>query len=247
MHLLIFALVNLCAATLSGAAGGGGGLISIPTLLLLGLSPANAVATGKFGGLGISAGTSLRFARERITDKRMLIIFSCLSGVAAIVGSLLLVKYQTHEKLLEEIVGYSILLVGVPMLYMKNLGLEPKQRSHVVKIAGGALLTVAVVVQAALGSGLGSLQMIILISCFGMTALVASATRRAMQLVVAVISLIVFITSGIVDYKYGFIGLVTSFTGGYIGAQIAIEKGNRFVINLFAAVSVLLALQLLFR
>jgi uncharacterized membrane protein YfcA len=245
MHLFIFALVNFAAAMLSGAAGGGGGLISIPTLLLLGLNPASAVATGKFGGLGISAGTSIRFAKEKITDRHTVIIFSILSGIGAIIGSLLLVKYQNHEKALENIVGYSILLVGVPMLYVRNLGLEPKERSRPIKLFGGLLLAAAVVLQAALGSGLGSLQLVVLMGCFGMTALVASATRRAMQLTVAIISLSIFIVSNIVDYKFGLIGLITSFVGGYCGAHVAIKRGNRFVVNLFAVTSILLALQLL--
>lgn len=247
MHLAIFALVNFLAASLSGASGGGGGLVSIPTLLLLGLSPANAVATGKFGGLGISFGTSLRFAKEKITDKRTLIIFSVVSAVGAAVGSLLLVKYQSHERLLENIVGYSILFVGVPLLYMRNLGLEARVTSTLMKIIGSTLLGLSVILQAALGSGLGALQLVVLIGCFGMTALVASATRRAMQLTVAIISLAIFIATGIVNYKYGAIGFITSFVGGYIGAHVALKKGNKFVVNLFAITSVLLALQLLFR
>ena len=247
MHLLIFAIVNVVAAALSGAAGGGGGLISIPTLLLLGLTPASAVATGKFGGLGIASGTSLRFAKEKLTDRHTVLIFSVLSALGAIVGSLLLVKYQHHERVLEDIVAYSILLVGVPLLYVRNLGLTAQERSPLTKTFGGLLLLAAIILQAALGSGLGSLQLVVLIGCFGMTALVASATRRAMQITVAVISLAIFVGSGIVDYKYGLTGLATSFVGGYLGAHIAIKRGNRFVINLFAATSVLLAVQLLLR
>lgn len=77
--------------------------------------------------------------------------------------------------------------------------------------------------------------MTVLISCFGMTALVASATRRAMQLTVASVSLVVFIAAGLIDYRYGLTGLATGLVGGYIGAHIAVKKGNKFIINLFAA------------
>jgi uncharacterized membrane protein YfcA len=245
MRLLIFAAINFLTSMLSGAAGGGGALISNPVLVLLGLSPATAIATTKFSGLGISSGTSLRFFREKLTDKRSLIIFSVVSGFGAIIGSLLLVKLSAHEQLLQDIMGLTILAVGIPLLYIRNLGVEAKARSRKIQLIGTFLLFLSVVFQAALGSGLGSLQLIVLIGCFGMTALVASATRRAMQLTVAVLSLIVLMLSGLVNYKYGVISFITALIGGYCGAHIAIKKGNRFVINLFAVTSAILALQLI--
>jgi len=247
MKLLIFAVVNFVAAVLSGAAGGGGALISLPTLLLLGLSPTTAIASSKFGGLGISAGSSLRFFREKLTDRRAVIIFSIFSAVGAVMGSLALVKLSSHEKLLQQIMGYAILLVGIPMLYFRGMGLERKVTSRRMKALGFFLIMISVIFQAGLSSGLGALQLIVLMGCFGMTALSASATRRMMQLTVAVISLLVFIFAGYVDYKYGMIALVTSSIGGFIGTHIAVKKGDKFVVNLFAITSAILALQLLWR
>jgi len=245
MKLLIFAVVNFVAAVLSGAAGGGGALISLPTLLLLGLSPTTAIASSKFGGLGISAGSSLRFFKEKLTDRRAVLIFSAISAVGAIIGSFALIKLSSHEKLLQQIMGYAILLVGIPMLYFRGMGLKTKVTSTRMKVLGFVVIIISVVFQAALSSGLGAIQLLALMGCFGMTALTASATRRMMQLTVAVISLLVFIFAGYVDYKYGAIAFVTSGIGGFIGTHIAVKKGDKFVLNLFAITSAILALQLL--
>ena len=245
IELVIFGMVNLAAAALSGAAGGGGGLISTPVLVLLGLSPSTAIATAKFGGFGLSAGSSLRFYREKITDKRTVIIFSILSAIAAFTGSLFLVRYSGYEAELQKILGYLILIVGIPLLYSRNMGLELKHRYVASRAAGTVILFFAMMMQAALGAGIGSLQMVILMGFFGMTALTASATRRSIQLVVASISLIIFIIAGLVDYSFGIVGLVSSFAGGYLGAHIAIKKGNKFILNIFAVTSALLALQLI--
>jgi uncharacterized protein len=225
MKLLIFGLVNLLAATLSGAAGGGGGLISLPLLVTLGLSPATAIATSKFGGFGIAAGTSVRFFQEKLVDRRTAILFSVMGAVAAVAGSFGLLALQHHEQLLQSILGITILVIGIPLLYIRNLGLKPVQRSVPVKLVGGMLM----------------------MSMFGMTALVATATRRVMQLVVATVSLGIFVVAGVVDYKYGVVGLITSGLGGFLGAHIAVKKGNKFVINLFAITSAILAIQLLWR
>lgn len=245
-ELVIFAVVNLMAATLSGAAGGGGGIISTPFLVLLGLSPATAIATAKFGGLGLSTGTSVRFFREDITNKRTVILFSLFGAAGALVGSVILTQISDQTELLEKIMGFVILFAGIPLLYLKNMGLKTTKRSRKVEIIGLVLLTLSVLLQAALSAGIGSLQLVVLMGCFGMTALTASATRRAMQLTVAIVSLLVYIIAGLVDYRFGVVSFTTSLIGGYLGAHIAIKKGNKFVINLFAITSALLALQLLF-
>lgn len=214
-------------------------------MVVLGLSPATAIATAKFGGFGISAGSSARFFKEKITNRRTVIIFSVMGAIGGVLGSSLLVKFSGYEEQLEKIMGFIILFAGIPLLYVRNMGIKASRKPLLIKIVGLVLLALAVLLQAAFGAGIGALQLVILMGFFGMTALTASATRRAMQLVVATVSLIVFISAGLVDYKFGLVGLVTSFAGGFIGAHIAVKKGNRFIINLFAITSAILALQLI--
>ncbi len=221
-------------------------MVSAPLMVILGLSPASAIATAKFGGFGLSAGASSRFFKEKITDKRTVIIFSLLGAVGALGGSLTLAHFSSHSELLQKLMGLVIVAVGIPMLYVRNMGLTTRPRGRWMKIIGLILMLAGIFLQVALGSGAGSLQMVILVCCFGMTALVASATRRAVQLTVATVSLVTYIAVGLVDYRFGMVMLLTSFAGGFIGAHIAVKKGNKFIINLFAATSVLLALQLLF-
>lgn len=247
LRLTVFGLINLLSSALSGAAGGGGSLIGVPVLVLLGLSPSQAIATSKFNGLGTAAGSSLRFFREKLTDRRIVILFSLVGAIGSVLGSLLLLHLSKHERLLQDITALAILVVGIPVLYARNMGLAVKVRSLPLKAVGLLLLLVGVLFQSALGAGLGSLQLVVLIGCFGMTALTASATRRVMQLTVAIISLGIFISVGLVDYRYGIIAFITSTIGGFMGAHIAIKKGNKFVVNLFAITSALLALQLLWR
>lgn len=245
MEILLFGVVNLVASILSGASGGGGGLISTPLMVLLGLTPAQAIATGKFGGLGIALGTSIRFRKEKITDRKTVVLFSLLGAVGAIIGSLLLLKIQEHTALLENLIAITILLVGIPMLYIRKIGLKPRMTPLWMKVIGCLLIIVVVLMQATMSAGVSSLLMIILIFFFGMRALVANATKRAVGLTVAIISLGIFITAAIIDYRFAFVSLFTSFAGGYIGAHVAIKKGDQFILNLFTVVSALLALQLL--
>jgi len=247
-HVLIFAAVNFAASILSGAAGGGGSLVGVPTMILLGLSPTTAIATSKFAGFGMASGGSLRFYREKLTTRRTVITFALVGAVGGALGSLFLVHVGSHHQLLlQRVTGVAILFIGIPVLYLKNLGIERHQRSRLVQGIGFGLIFAIVAFQAAFSAGMGAVQTIILMSFFGMTALVASATRRAMQLIVAITSLTILLLAGLPDLKYGLAAFMTAICGSYIGAHIAIKKGNKFVINLFAITSAILALQLLWR
>jgi len=247
-HLLIFATINLVASILSGASGGGASLVGVPLMILLGLPPATAIATSKFSGLGLATGSSARFYREKLTNRQTVIVFALLGAVGGAVGSTFLVRVGVkHQDVLQHITGYAILVVGIPMLYIRNIGIEQKKRSTPVHALGYVLVFLLVALQAALSSGMGSLQSIVMMACFGMTALTASATRRAMQLIVAVTSLTILLFAGIPSWQFGLVALPTAMLGSFIGAHIAVKKGNKFVINIFAITSFILALQLLWR
>jgi len=174
------------------------------------------------------------------------LIFSIVGGLLSLFGSLLLVHLQSQTEILQKIMGFVILFLGIPLLYLKNTGLHEAERPGWLKVTGSILIAISVFLQTIFASGIGGIQTIVFITCFGMTALAASATKRAMQLTVTSISLFVYIMAGLVDYRFGLAGFIASFAGGYVGSHIAIKKGNKFVLNLFAAVSAILALQLLF-
>ncbi|MGH7240630.1 MAG: sulfite exporter TauE/SafE family protein [Candidatus Saccharimonadales bacterium] len=235
----------MIASTLSGAAGGGGGMITTPFMVVLGLSPATAIATAKFGGLGLATGASSRFFKEQMLERRTILLFSAIGGIGALAGSLLLSNFSQHADIIRKLMGLVILLIGIPMLYIRKSSYKARQPNQSVKRIGYALLGVSTLLQASIGSGIGNLQMPLFIGLFGMTALKASASRRAMQITVSAVSSIVYIFAGLINYRFAIALVVTSLAGGYIGAHIAISKGNKFIINLFTAVSILLALRLL--
>lgn len=246
MKLLIFAVVNVIAAALSGAAGGGASLIGVPVLVMFGLSPVTAIATLTFNSVGLATGGSLRFYREKLVNRRTVIVFALVGAVGGAIGSIFLVRIgSAHQALLQQITGWIILLIGIPLLYVRNLGIEPQARARGVRSLGYVLMLLAAACTTAFSSGMGAIQTILLISCFGMTALTASATRRAVQLFTGLVSLTILVIAGAPNYSFGLVGLPTALLGSFIGAHIAVKKGNKFVINLFAITSAILAIQLL--
>lgn len=126
---IIYGVLNFIAAILSGASGSGGSLISgAPLLTLLGIPPAQAIATARFGGFGLSLGASGRFFREKITDKRAVIIFSIIGLISGLIGSSALVHFSNKTEILQKLIGLVILVIGIPTMYIRSMGLEFRQR-----------------------------------------------------------------------------------------------------------------------
>ncbi len=85
---LLLMLAAACAGFVDSIAGGGG-LITLPALLLSGLTPVEAVATNKLQGtFGVAAATA-GFARAGHIDFRSLAPLIAATAVGAALGALL--------------------------------------------------------------------------------------------------------------------------------------------------------------
>ena len=86
---------------------------------------------------------------------------------------------------------------------------------------------------------------IVLTNLFGFTQLEANATRRIPGILIALVSLMIFISYSLVDYKNGFAMLVGTYLGSSIGTKIAIKQGDVFVKWVLTGIIILLSLKLL--
>ena len=242
-ELIITFLVGVFSSILSGMAGGGGGLISAPFFILLGLPPQVAVATTKFGALGLTLGSLAKFRKTEHIRKEYVIYLSVLSIIAAVIGSRLLLL--SSNEAIEKLVG-GMMLVALPFVFIKNIGLVRLQPNPLKKGAGYALYFVILILQAAFGAGVGMTLMIVMMGFMGFTALEANATRRIPGFLLAGTALLIYMFSGVVYYGHGLAILVGMIVGGYIGTHIAIKQGNAFVKTIFAIVVAVLGINLLF-
>jgi uncharacterized membrane protein YfcA len=163
--------------------------------------------------------------------------------VATLIGNYTLL--QLSDAAMKKIVGF-MMLGSLPFLFSnKSVGLERKETSSLQKKIGYVFYFIVVICQAAFAGGIGVLIPVIMMSLFGMTALESAATRRVPGIVGALLSLIVYVTYGIVDYKHGITLLCGTFIGGWIGTHIAVKKGDLFVKRALMLVVLLLSFKLL--
>jgi uncharacterized membrane protein YfcA len=221
---LIFG-VSLLSGALSGMVGGGGGFIITPFFIAIGLTPQQAIATAKLGGAGLDVGSIAAF-RGRVKANQKLAMF--LTAAAALIGiaAVYFIRHlQNHN--LQQAMGTLILLM-MPFILIKHHRLKGRKRHSVIQLIGIAALMGIMLLQGVFSSGIGSLENVILILTFGLTALQASLIKRQFSVVMDLIMIAGLAGSGLINFNYGFIALAGCLLGGFIGSRFAIKKGEKF-------------------
>lgn len=215
-----------------GTATGGVGLVIVPLLMAIGLSPHVAVATTRFS---IFAGDliGLRVFQKGGKVDHALVLPVLLLGIAgSVFGSIALV--WTPGPLVEKFLGAFLLLMLPTMLFHKNVGLRSVSApSSVRKAAGFVLLFCISVIGSFFSVAAGLLGRTTLMTCFGQTYLQSAATRKIHALGAGIISVLVFAWSGIFDLPTVIVLTPAMILGSLLGSRFALRKGDTWVQVLF--------------
>lgn len=225
-----------------GAIAGGGGLISIPFLIFLGIPPQITLATNKFGGLGLSFGALFKFIKEKKIIWKYAFLLSLFGILGSVIGSLALLTINVN--LLQKIIGILLILLIPTFFYKKNFGLEEKPTSQKRKILGCIFYFLISIIAGVFG-GLGFITISIVIFFFGLSIIKANATELFSYSVFSLSSVIIFAFNGIIDYKIGMMLFMGMLIGGYLGAHTAIKKGDKWVKFVFSIIVIVSAIKIL--
>lgn len=238
MHLLPYlfiAMAGLISGGLSGASGGGGGMLMIPAFILVGLPPQIAVATGKMNGLGAAFGGLSAFAKTGLIRKDILKI---MLPIAVLIGVATPFIFAAIDSRFFQFILGLILILLIPTLFIKKKTLAIPTKKH--RIAGYASYSGVLTIQSLFGAGVGTLALYVLTLLFGTTKLEANATKRAVTAVLTPITFVALLFGGYISLVYGTIGLISVFVGTHIGTKIALNRGEKFV-SIAMAVTIAIA------
>jgi len=242
--LLLF--ISLIANIFSAFAGGGAGLIQFPVLIFLGLPFGVALATHKVASVALGVGATLRNLREGSLQKKqtLVIVAFGLPGVVLGASVILFVPDRSAE------IALGILTVGLGLysVFKSDLGQKEKNisKERWRLIVGGIILFFIGVLNGSLTSGTGLFVTIWLVQWFGMD------YKRAVAHTLVLVGLF---WNGAGALTLGLIGeirwawlpalLLGSVLGGYIGAHLAITKGNRWIKRAFEIITLCVGAKLI--
>lgn len=221
---------------------GGGGLISIPTLLAVGLPPSIALGTNKLASVFGSMTSAIRFIRSGKVDLKLVGRLFVPVFILAMLGASLATFLPAQ--LLKPIVIVILTLVLFYTIFKKDWGDVRKVQSFTVRkaILITVLLSLIGFYDGFLGGGTGSFMMFILL-LFGFDFLGAAGNAKVLNFASNLGALILFMILGEVNYLYGLIMAASMIAGSYVGAMFAIKQGVGYVKVLFIVVTALLILK----
>lgn len=238
--LTTFVLLGLAALAAGwiDAVVGGGGLVLLPALLvgLPGASPAQLLATNKFGGIFGTATSSVTYYRRVRPDLRTALPMAVVAYVGAIGGAL--IGLHIPKAAFNPIILVLLVLVGSYTLFKPDLGKESIRRFHGAKHTVLAMITGFVIgaYDGALGPGTGSFLVFALVGLLGYNFLEASATAKITNFATNLGALTVFAPMGLVLIKVGLVIAAANLVGGYVGARTAVARGSGFVRVVFVII-----------
>lgn len=244
IYQLILTFVIGIIASFIGAVTGGGGLISIPFLMFLGLPPQMAIATNKCGSVGVSLSASYKFFKAKKINWKYVLPFSVIAIIGGLIGAKILVEINTD--LLSTVVGI-ILLAILPLIFIKReIGVKKRKTTKVQKTIGFILYFFLMIFSGFFGGGGGILIFYTLMFFMGFTIIESNATDIIPWFILSVSSLIFFMINGLVNYQIGIVFFFGTLIGGYVGAHTAIKKGDAWVKLIFAVVVLISGMKILF-
>ncbi|TQS71331.1 TSUP family transporter [Rhodobacteraceae bacterium] len=240
------AALLIAAAFFAGgidAVAGGGGLITLPLLMMAGASPLQALSTNKVQGV-FGAGTAvLSYAGSGHVRLREQIGPAILSGVAGLLGALLVSVLPTDG------LRYAlpVILIAIAAFFALRPGLGDVDRARRL----GPMAFTAFVVpfigfyDGLIGPGTGSFFMIAFVSLAGYGVLKATAHTKLLNFASNLGGLIGFAAVGAPWWVLGLAMGLAQIAGARVGSKLAIRNGARLIRPLLVVTSTVLALKLI--
>lgn len=228
------ALVALAAGLLDTLAGGGG-LITVPALLLAGLPPLQALATNKLqapAGTGMATYQVIRRHGVRWADVRWPMLWAFLGSIA---GTIAILFASTDA--LEIVIPVVLALIAAYFLFVPRSH-QPPARARMSDATYEATVVPAIgAYDGAFGPGTGSLFALSGTALRALPLRRSTAIAKTLNFATNVASLAVFVLAGKIVWAVGGVMILGQLVGAYIGSHILLRVNPMVLRVLIVAVS----------
>ena len=237
--ILAFLVVfGFCAAFIDAVVGGGG-LISIPALLWVGLPPHFALGTNKAASTMGAVTSFVTFVRSGRVNGWLIRRLFPLSLVGSVAG--VLAVRQVSPEILRPLVLAMLVLVLIYSVLKKDWGRENHFAGLTKKmlVLSGAVAFGFGFYDGFFGPGTGSFLLFAFL-LLGYDFLGAAANARALNFASNIAALVFFAAFGLVNWSYALPMGLAMVAGAWCGAHMALRKGTGYVRPLFIVMTTVL-------
>lgn len=225
------------------AIAGGGGLITVPALLLAGVPPVGAIATNKLQGTFGVASSTLSFYRAGRIDRSLVVPLFGAAFAGGVLGAL--IAHLAPTGFLRLIIPFLLIAIALYVLASPRLGdAETPARLSLGTFTGTIGLGIGVY-DGVFGPGAGTFYLIGLILLCGFGMMRAVAHTKLMNLASNLGALIFFLLAGHILVLVGLMMGVASAAGARLGVRASLHFGPRLVRPLVVVVALAMAIRLM--
>jgi uncharacterized protein len=230
-YILIFLCIAAFFAGFIDAIVGGGGLIQTPMglILLPNLPVATVIGSLKIPAFSGTSFAAFQYLKKVKMDWKLLAIMMGLAFPSAFLGSTLLtfVSNDFMKPLLLVLLSF----LAIYTYAKKNFGQHQERNvSRRTQILNAVAISFVVgFYDGFIGPGTGSFLVVAFITLMGFDFLHASANAKMVNLATNFGSICLFVLKGKIIWAVAIPMAICNATGGFIGAKLAINKGNQFI------------------
>jgi len=243
---VILFLVSLIANVFSAFAGGGAGLIQLPAIIFMGLPFGVALATHKVASVFLGIGATVRNLKENSLERRFALFILATGLPGVLLGASLIL--QIEDRIAQISLGILTIGLGVYSRLKPALGqtLKPTHRDTKGFFIGGLMLFLIGTLNGSLTSGTGLFVTLWLVRWFGLD------YKTAVTYTLILVGLfwngagaITLGTLGTIAWEWLPALILGSLLGGYIGAHLAIKKGNKWIKVIYEIITISVGIKLI--
>ncbi len=238
---LLFA-TGLVAGFVDSIAGGGG-LITLPVLLSLGLEPRYALGTNKLQATCGSGSAAWHYAEAGAVDFRHCVRGFIFSLTGAALGTL--VVQHVDPGFLKRCIPMLLFAVAIYTVLKPRLGEEdvhPRMRAGWFDLLFGLLIGFY---DGFFGPGTGTFWTMAYMLALGFNMMRATAYTKVMNFASNLSSLTFFLLGRHVLFEAGLVMGVGQLLGAKLGSRMVISRGTKFVRPIFITMVLVLTFKLL--
>ncbi len=239
----ILFLTGLVAGFVDSIAGGGG-LITLPVWLALGIPPQIALGTNKLQATFGSLSAAWHYTNSKLVSLRQCKLGFTFTFIGAAAGTL--VVQQLDPAFLKRFIPVILIAIIIYLTLRPRLGdkdLHPRMPEKPFYIIAGLGLGFY---DGFLGPGTGSFWTIALMLGLGFNLTKATGYTKVMNVASNISSLIFFGAAGKVLYGAGLTMGIGQLIGARIGSGMVVTRGAKFIRPIFITMVLAITLKLLY-
>lgn len=243
LQALIFLFFAAFVAGFIDSIAGGGGLITIPAMLIAGIPPLETLGTNKLQGMFGSASATIAYARKGHVNLRKQLPMALMALLGSAIGAVI----ATHVPgdVLKAMMPILLIAIAAYFALKPNMSDIDSHQRITPFVFGLTFAPLVGLYDGVFGPGAGSFYMLAFVSMAGFGLLKATAHTKLLNFGSNVGAFAVFLFNGVILWKLGIVMGIGQFLGAQTGSRVAMRVGASVIKPLLIVTCLALAGKLL--